>query len=157
MTHERLYNICINAGFAPREARVLSFPKKNQYDSSLQDADVIWKSGLIQKAIRSRRNFVNNCKASGLTENQTKMAIKAFYKGQNALDSSPFKFLRLEYMISTQNLSNYALATKLREREQINRVARAVGVRYGKRTPALPKPKLELFVRPTQNDFLDKI
>jgi hypothetical protein len=158
MTHERLYNMCLSAGFSKREAKALSFPKVNQYSKELQNADVIWKSGLIQKAIRSRRNFVNNCKSAGFTENQVKTAIKAFYRGQmDQLDSSPMKFLRQEYMLPSNNLSNYALSVKLRERAQINRVARVMGVHYGKKAPALPKPKPELFVKQPQDNFLGKI
>ncbi len=158
MKRDKLYNILVNNYFSPREARALSAPRVNQYSSRLQDPDVIWKSGLIQKAIKSRRSFVLNCKAQGYNSNQIKKAISAFYKGQmGQLDSSPMKFLRIEYAVTPSHVTNYALSTKLREREQVNRVAKVMGVKYGRKSPIAPKVKSELFVIQPQYDFLDKI
>lgn len=158
MTHERLYNICLNNGLSPYEARKLSRPKVNQFSSRLQDPDVIWKSGLIQKAIKSRRNFILGMRADGYDDVQIKKAIRMFYKGQEGQgDSAVFRFLKIEYMIPDNRISNYQLSVLLRSRAQINRVARVVGVRYGKKAPALPKPRAELFVKQPQDNFLGKI
>jgi hypothetical protein len=158
MTHEKLYNICLNGGLSRYEARKLSKMKVNQNSSRLQDPDVVWKSGLIQKAIRSRRNFILGMRADGYSDPQIKTAIRMFYKGQEGQgDSAVMRFLQLEYMLPDSRISNYQLSVLLRSRAQVNRVARVVGVRYGKKAPALPKPKPELFVKQPQDNFLGKI
>jgi hypothetical protein len=158
MTPEKLYKICVNNGLSPYEARKLSRMKTNQNSNVLQNPDVVWKSGLIQKAIKSRRNFILGMRNDGYNDEQIKKAIRAFYKGQeNQGDAAVMRFLKLEYSVESAKISNYQLSVLLRSRAQINRVARVVGVHYGKKAPALPKPKLELFVKQPQDNFLGKI
>jgi hypothetical protein len=158
MTHEKLYNICLNGGLSRYEARKLSYMKVNQFSRAYQDPDVVWKSGLIQKAIRSRRNFILGMRADGFSDPQIKTAIRMFYKGQEGQgDAAVMRFLKLEYAVESAKISNYQLSVLLRSRAQINRVARVVGVRYGKKAPALPKPRAELFVKQPEDNFLGKI
>jgi len=155
ITREMIIRHLVLNGFAKWEARKIAFAKTNQWSKQLQDPEVMWRSGLIQKAIKSRRAWILNCRAMGYTEEQIKKAIGGFYRGQiNQLDSSPWKFIRDEYMIPPAELTNYMLATKLREREQINRVARVMGVRYGRKAPKYPKPRPELFVKQPEDRFL---
>jgi hypothetical protein len=155
MTRERLFTILRSNGFLSREANKLCNAKKNQYSNERQDIDVLWKSGLIQKAIRSRRSWIKGCRESGLSDNQIKNLIPKFYQGQER-DSDFFKWLRQEYMIPSGDISNYQLSIKLRERAQINRVARLVGIRYGKKLPTTLRPKPELFVKQPEDNFLGK-
>jgi hypothetical protein len=155
MTHERMFQLLVNNGFLKREARKIAYAKVNQASSALQDPDVLWKSGLVQKAIRSRRSWIKGCLAEGWSINQIRNAIPKFYQRQEK-DSDFFKWLRIEYAIPASGISTYSLSLKLRERAQINRVARYTGVRYGKKLPTTLRPKPELFVRQPEDNFLGK-
>jgi hypothetical protein len=157
-TREMIMNRLTLNGFSKWEAKKIAFAKTNQYDNSLQDPEIMWQSGLIQKAIKSRMAYIQNCRKLGWDDATIRRSIKTFYKGQeNAGDSAIFRFLKIEYMIPSASVSNYALSVLLRARGQINRVARVMGVRYGKSLPKTYKPKPELFVKQPQDNFLGKI
>ncbi len=157
-THQMIYNRLVLNGFSGHEARKIAFSKINQNDKNLQDPEVMWQSGLIQKAIKSRRAYINNCRLNGWTDNQIKKSIRLFYKGhEQEGDSAAWRFLKLEYMLPDARTSNYQLSVLLRARSQINRVARVMGTRYGKSLPKTYKPKAELFVKQPEDNFLGKI
>jgi hypothetical protein len=160
MAHTRemiMRHLTLN-GFSTWEAKKICYAKVNQNSSELQNPDVMWQSGLIQKAIKSRRAYIENCRRAGWDDATIKRSIKTFYKGQeDAGDSAVFRFLKIEYTIPSQKVSNYQLSVLLRARGQINRVARVMGVRYGKSLPKTYKPKPELFVKQPEDNFLGKI
>jgi hypothetical protein len=156
ITREMIIRHMTLNGFAYAEARKIAYAKVNQNDRhSLQEPDVLWHSGLIQKAIRSRRAYIQNCRNSGWSEDQIKKSIRMFYKGhEKDGDVEFFKWLKIEYEIPSAHLTNYALSVHLRARDRINRVARIMGVRYGKSTPKKYKIKPELFVKQPEDRFL---
>jgi hypothetical protein len=154
MTHEMIERHMRLNGFSKSEARQISRAEKNQYSHERQDADVLWRSGLIQKAIRSRRNWIENCRSIGWTDDEIRRGIMAFSRGHET-KSDAFLFLKFEYGIpDVTSISNYQLSLRLRERDRINRVARVFGVRYGRKQPVLRKPKPELFVRQPEDNFM---
>jgi hypothetical protein len=157
-THEMIYNRLVLNGFSKWEARKIAWGKTNQNDKTLQDPEVMWQSGLIQKAIKSRRAYIENCRLNGWTDKQIKKSIRMFYSGHELeSNSSAWKFLKLEYMLPDTRTSNYQLSVLLRARSQVNRVARVMGTRYGKSLPKTYKPKPELFVKQPEDTFLGKI
>lgn len=132
MNRQTLYSILINGMFLPSEAKRIINSRKNQFTTEAQDIDALWKSGLIQKAIHSRINFVNNLRAQGWSDRAIQGSISSWYRGR-ATDSSTFSFLRREYQIPTKEIHTYKLAVRARARAMVGRLGRSTGIPYGKR------------------------
>jgi hypothetical protein len=141
-----LYSILIKGHFLPTEAKRIAYATVNSYDrEKLQDPDVIWQSGLVQKAIRSRTNFVNNLRAQGWSDRAIVGTLSAWYRGR-ATDSSSWAFLRKEYSIPTKEIHTYKLAVRARAKALVGKLSKATGTPYGRK---LPKPsRSNLTVRP---------
>jgi hypothetical protein len=101
--------------FTHSEAMKLSHPKINQYTQEPQDVTTDDYKALINKAITSRRNFRNNLKTSGFTDTEIAKSIHSFYR-QNK-DTSPFDFIRLEYMVTPTANKDYHKSVGLRNRD----------------------------------------
>lgn len=147
MEREALYNLLRSNYFLKSEARRIAYSKKNQYSGKddLQDPDVIWESGLVQKAIRSRKIFVNNLRKLGWSDKAIVGSLSSWYKGR-ATDSATWEFIRREYKVSTSEVHSYKMAVRARAKALVGKLGRATGVPYGR---SLPKPsKSTLNVKP---------
>ena len=147
MDRQTLFKILVANNFLPREAHRISESTVNQFSKELQDPDVIWKSGLVQKAIRSRRIFVNNLRSQGWSDRAIIGSLSAWYRGR-ANDSSTWEFLRREYVVKTSEAPHYKLAVRARARALVSKLGKATGVPYGRK---LPRPtRSTLVVRPQE-------
>jgi hypothetical protein len=134
----------------PVEARRLAFPKKNQFSSELQNADVLWKSGVIQKALRQRAITVDNLRRSGLNDRQVIGVIASWYRGKKG-DSSTWLFVKSTYSVPTREIHSYKTAVRARARAMVSKLGKnAIGLPYGKR---LPKPTKSTLVIKPQEQF----
>jgi hypothetical protein len=122
--------------------------KINQYSSELQDPNVVWESGLIQKALRKRTITVNNLRKLGMNDRQIIGVIAQWYKGKKG-DSSTMLFVRAEYQIPTKDIHSYKLAVRARARAMVSKLGKNLsGIPYGHK---LPRPtRSTLVVRPQE-------
>jgi hypothetical protein len=146
---ETLFNILRANNFLKSEARRIAYSTVNQYSAELQDVDVIWQSGLVQKAIKSRNIFVNNLRKLGWNDRQIVGTLSAWYRGR-ASDATTWSFLRREYAVKVSEAPHYKMAVRARARAMVGKLGKVTGFPYGKR---LPRPTRSTLVVKPQERF----
>jgi len=159
MTPEKLDTILKGAGFSKRESDSLISPKRNQYDQSPQDLNELWKTGLIQKAIKSRVKYIHQCRDEGWSNSDIKKSILQIDRNLEA-NGGLFQWLSIEYAIPANKSLSYKVAVKNRARTLINRTAQdKMGIRYGKRGYQYRHPTVpyKVAVRPVNQPSLPNL
>jgi hypothetical protein len=151
MNATKLADILTKAGFSKREIKALVEPTKNQYSAEKQDLNELWKTGLIQKAIKSRVKYIHQCRDEGWSDSEIKKSILAIDRNLESQANGLWAFLRIEYMIPANKSLSYKVAVKNRAKSLINQTAQGkMGVRYGKRGYNFRQPTVpyKVAVRP---------
>ena len=160
MNATKLADILTKAGFSKREISALTNPTKNQFDSSVQDLNELWKTGLIQKAIKSRVKYIHQCRDEGWSDSEIKKSILAIDRNLES-ENGIWAFIRLEYSVKTDTRGfSYKLAVRNRTRSLINQTAQGkMGVRYGKRGYNFRQPTVpyKVAVRPVNQPPLPNL